>query len=292
MNIAIYGSCVSRDTCEFIAGSSVVTYVARQSVTSLIRPHQTSELNIATLDSPFQRRMVSSDLAGSGVDRILNGDEPIDVVLVDLIDERRGFWLFPNATTLTNSLEFEACGGQIYAKERGAKLIEFGSDEHFDHWKIGFQEFVKQMSEANLLDKCIHLDLEWARAVEGSPYPRDDLATHIGRRLRHIKRGFRGVRRNGMAEAKDVWRSFRTVQPTESEVFSDRGKVANERYFRYRKFANKLIPKKVTRNSFELRIALSHRWGPQPFHYRDKDYLGVAAAVQRVHNELRTGYDQ
>ena len=41
MKIAIFGSCVSRDTAEFMPDAEVVAYVARHSVTSLETPHGT-----------------------------------------------------------------------------------------------------------------------------------------------------------------------------------------------------------------------------------------------------------
>ena len=34
--------------------------------------------------------------------------QTIDVVLLDLVDERRGFWKFPDGTTMTNSIEVES----------------------------------------------------------------------------------------------------------------------------------------------------------------------------------------
>ena len=104
MKIAIFGSCVSRDTAEFIPDSDVVAYVARQSVASLDAPHGTQGIDLSELSSAFQKRMVTSDLKGNGVARIVKHADDLDLVLVDLVDERRGYWLFPDGTSMTNSL--------------------------------------------------------------------------------------------------------------------------------------------------------------------------------------------
>src|SRR5699024_2309999 len=125
MKIAIFGSCVSRDTCEFLPDAEVVAYVARHSVTSLESPHGTSGVDLSELTSTFQKRMVTSDLRGNGVERIVKHARDLDLVLIDLVDERRGYWLFPNGTTMTNSLEIESCGAARDARRAGARLVEF-----------------------------------------------------------------------------------------------------------------------------------------------------------------------
>ncbi|MDN6122440.1 MAG: DUF6270 domain-containing protein, partial [Brevibacterium sp.] len=128
MNIAIFGSCVSRDTCELAPDAAVVAYVARQSVTSLVTPHGEEDVELDELNSPFQVRMVTGDLEGNGVDRLVEVAKKIDLVLIDLVDERRGFWQFPDGTTMTNSIEIELCGAGMRSKRKGARLVEFGTD--------------------------------------------------------------------------------------------------------------------------------------------------------------------
>ena len=85
MKIAIFGSCVSRDTAEFMPEAEVVAYVARHSVTSLESPHGTAGIDLSDLTSAFQKRMVTSDLNGTGLDRIAKNAKDLDVVLLDLI---------------------------------------------------------------------------------------------------------------------------------------------------------------------------------------------------------------
>src|SRR5699024_5603388 len=105
----------------------------------------------------------------------------LDFVLIDLVDERRGFWRFPDGTTMTNSLEIESCGAAREARRVGARLIEFGTDEHFDAWKFGFEQLMAELKEASLWKRTILLDIEWAGAVDGAPHPQNDGLAKLGR---------------------------------------------------------------------------------------------------------------
>ncbi|WP_248279090.1 DUF6270 domain-containing protein [Brevibacterium sp. 'Marine'] len=281
MNIAIFGSCVSRDTCEFIPGANVLEYVARQSVTSLISPHGDRDVDISGLESPFQTRMVESDLLGSGADRVISHNKEIDVVLIDLVDERRGFWLFPDSTTITNSLEIESCGAADWAVGQGAELIEFATERHFEAWKHGFELLVTKLRDAQMWDRTILLDIEWARVFSGSLYPANETIAKLGRRWRQAQRGIRNAERqlssgHGVSSA---WKQLWNLKPTDAEEFADRAVRANHEYVRYRDFARSMVAATVTRESWELRINGDHKWGPQPFHYRDGDYKSVVESI-------------
>ena len=111
--------------------------------------------------------MVTSDLNGTGIERIVKNAKDLDVVLLDLVDERRGFWKFPDGTTMTNSLEVESCGAAREARRRGARLIEFGTDEHFSYWSTRLHKAHQGAQGSGLWEKTILLDIEWAGAVDG-----------------------------------------------------------------------------------------------------------------------------
>ena len=282
MKIAIFGSCVSRDTAEFLPEAEVVAYVARHSVTSLESPHGTAGIDLSDLNSAFQKRMVTNDLDGSGLERIVNNASDLDVVLLDLVDERRGFWQFPDGTTMTNSIEVESCGAAREARRSGARLIEFGSEEHFVRWKSGFVQLVDGLRDAGLWEKTILLDIEWAGAVDGAQHPQSDSLAKLGRSWRRLQRGSREASRRltrgqGIAEALT---SLRDVRPTEAEEYADRAAAANADYVRYRRFAMTMVKSTVTRSSSQLRISRDHKWGPQPFHYRDEDYRSIVQSVR------------
>lgn len=291
MNIAIFGSCVSRDTCEFLPEANVVAYIARQSVTSLQTPYGSDRVNTDVIESPFQRRMVLGDLDGTGTQNIAACEEPIDVVLIDLVDERRGFWRFPDGTSMNNSIEVEQNLLPAGGFDRGTRHVEFGADEHFRDWKQGFGILVDGLRVAGLLDRAIFIDTEWARAVEHAPQPREDWFAAVGRTMRRNQRRFRNAsrtitHRRGFREA---WQAFQSIEPTDAELFSNRAAAANIMLKRYRAEAQKKLPYRITRTSERLRINPQHRWGPQPFHYRDSDYVSIADSIieTSAHIKLR-----
>lgn len=281
MKIAIFGSCVSRDTAEFIPNAEIVAYVARHSVTSLETPHGTDGVDISGLDSAFQKRMVTGDLKGNGIARIVKSAKGLDFVLVDLVDERRGYWLFTDGTTMTNSLEVESCGAARDARRAGARLVEFGTDEHFESWKSGFEKLIEGLIAADLWDRTVLLDIEWAAAVDGARHPQNDRLAKLGRNWRKLQRGTREASRR-LSKGQSIgeaWRSLGTVKPTETEEYAHRAAGANEEYGRYRDAARMMVASTVTRTSSEVRISRSHKWGPQPFHYRDEDYQSIVRSV-------------
>ena len=282
MKVAIFGSCVSRDSVEFMPEAEVVAYVARHSVTSLESPHGADGIDLSELTSAFQERMVTNDLHGSGLERIVHTASDLDAVLLDLVDERRGFWEFPDGTTMTNSIEVESCGAAREARRGGARLIEFGDEEHFGRWKSGFIRLVGGLKSAGLWEKTILLDIEWAGAVDGAQHPQSDSLAKLGRNWRRLQRASREANRRltrgqGIAEALT---SLRNVKPTEAEEYADRAVAANADYVRYRRFAQSMVKSTVTRASSQVRINRRHKWGPQPFHYRDEDYRSIVQSVR------------
>lgn len=288
MKIAIFGSCLSRDTAEFIPEAEVVAYVARHSVASLETPHGTDGVDINGLNSSFQKRMVTSDLKGNGIARIVKNAKDLDLVLIDLVDERRGFWLLPDGTTITNSLEVESCGAARDVRRAGARLIEFGTDEHFEHWKSGFEKLIEGVKAAGLWDRTLLLDIEWAGAVDGAQHPKYDGMAKLGRKWRKLQRGTREAGR-GLSKGRGIgeaWASLWLVKPTEAEEYADRAATANSNYIRYRREARALTASSVIRSSTEVRIDREHKWGPQPFHYRKTDYLSIVRSILKQMKQI------
>lgn len=282
MNIAIFGSCVSRDTCEFIPDAKVLVYVARHSVTSLESPHGTKGVDISGLDSAFQKRMVTSDLQGSGIAKIVKAADGLDLVLLDLVDERRGYWLFSDGTTMTNSIEIESCGAARDARRAGARLVQFGSEEHFEAWRNGFSRLVDALRNAGLWQKTVFLDIEWAQSLDGAQHPKGKQIAKIRRGVRRLQRGFREATRSlSRGEpAHGIWSYLRHVQPTEAEIFADRAAAANLEYLRYRRVARSEVADTIRRRSDEVRISRDHKWGPEPFHYRNSDYVSIVQSLK------------
>ncbi|MCT1767500.1 DUF6270 domain-containing protein [Brevibacterium casei] len=284
MNIAIFGSCVSRDTSEFIPDANVIAYVARHSVTSLETPHGAEGVDLGQLRSSFQKRMVTSDLLGSGLKQVCDGRDAVDLVLIDLVDERRGFWSFPNGTTMTNSLEVEASGAGEAAEKAGARLVVFGSDEHFEAWSRGFAVLVEGLRGAGLWEKTIILDVEWACAVDGALHPQSHRMNKLGRKWRRLQRGVKEANRvlTDRRSIREALTSLTDVAPTEAEVFADRATAANREYVRYRNLARSQLRFAVVRSSSDVRIDRDHKWGPEPFHYRREDYESIVQSISAI----------
>lgn len=286
MKIAIFGSCVSRDTAEFITEAEVVAYVARHSVVSLESPLGTKGTDLSDLTSAFQNRMVSSDLKGTGIARNVKNANELDGVLIDLVDERRAFWLYPDGTTTTNSLEVESCGVARNARHAGARLMEFGTEEYFERWKSGFAMLIEGIIAADPRGRTVLLDIEWAGAIDGAQHPQQDRIAKLGRTWRKLQRGTREVGR-GLLNSRGVreaWSSLWSVKPTEAEDYADRAAAANANYSRYRKWALSLVASSLVRSSREVRIDRNHRWGTGPFHYREGGYLSIMRGIQEILN--------
>lgn len=291
MKIAIFGSCVSRDLVEFMPNSEVAVYIARQSVTSHLSPHGTDNADLDSLSSQFQLRMVRGDLSGNGIASICEQASDIDLVLVDLIDERRGYWLFPDGTTMTNSLEAESCGATAEAEKYGARLVRFGSDEHFDRWQRGFDKLVWALKKSGIWARTIFVDMEWAAAVEGARHPNNLQLAKVGRLIRKNRRRIKKLLREKPRKllTSSERETLLRIGPTDAEVFADRARDANAEYVRYRMFAQKQLAYSVTRQSHQSRINRNHKWGPQPFHFRDEDYVSVVERIEMYLNSSGIG---
>lgn len=291
MKIAIFGSCVSRDTVEAIPEAEVVHYIARHSVMSLLAPHGEDKIDLNGLSSNFQKRMVTNDLRGSGLEKILEAEGIPDIVLIDLIDERRGFWKFPDETNMTNSLELEACGGTESARRAGARLIEFGTNEHFRTWKLGFDQLINELKDADLYSHTVLLDLEWAVAMKGNAEPRVRALSSMGVVWRKTKRRTNRFRRslsNGNITTA-LTSLIGRVAPTQAEEYAQRAKVANKKYRRYREYARLKVLNTISREHDQLRIDPEHKWGPEPFHYDSAVYRSVAASIIDCVNAINGG---
>jgi len=288
MKIAIFGSCVSRDTAELIPKAEVAAYLARQSVTSLESPHGTAGIDLSGLSSAFQRRMVNSDLTGSGFATIAKHAKDLDVVLLDLVDERRGFWKFPDGSTMTNSIEIESCGAARAARREGARLIEFDTDEHFNRWRSGFELLVNGLKDAELWGKTILLDLEWAAAIVRSRHPRNYKTVQL-RRIARLTRRSMQLGKQAIAQGSSLTAlrgRIQSIQPTEAESYAIRALKANDEYRRYRNYAHSMVETAVSRKSSELRIDPEHKWGPQPFHYTLNNYQSVSEEILKTVNDF------
>ncbi|WP_157236675.1 XcbB/CpsF family capsular polysaccharide biosynthesis protein [Promicromonospora sukumoe] len=170
--VFIYGSCVSRDTFEHFDPEQfeLVQYVARQSALSATtRPVEL--MAPPTLESRFQQRMIAGDF-GSSLRRMLpDFAEHVDVLLVDLTDERLGVYLLPDGTVLTRSVELIQSGAENHLPQ-GTRHLPFGTQQHFEYWQGAIRALGESIRSMMPHVGIALLDIPWAEWSEsGQPTP-------------------------------------------------------------------------------------------------------------------------
>ncbi|GAA5022806.1 DUF6270 domain-containing protein [Terrabacter aeriphilus] len=172
--VFIHGSCVCRDTVEYFDPErlKLVGYVARQSLISSFGPKSEGWNDLDPgLDSPFQSQAVRGDLSASLVASLRASHDLIDVVWMDLVDERNGVLVSADGSVLTNSMEFSRSGlGEKIAPDH--VHVKFATDEHFKMWSAAVNELLVFLDGLGLRDKLLALQHDWAvRSVEGDVFP-------------------------------------------------------------------------------------------------------------------------
>ncbi|RKR18683.1 DUF6270 domain-containing protein [Arthrobacter oryzae] len=108
--VFIWGSCVSRDPFELETTVDLVDYRARASLGSAFADRPLgweTQVDIDSLASPFQRRMVTTDVTKTLAGDLRNTD--FDVLVLDFIDERMSTVEF-GGSVVTDSPELAATG--------------------------------------------------------------------------------------------------------------------------------------------------------------------------------------
>lgn len=142
ITVSIFGSCVSRDAFDAsVTDMRVAAYVSRSALASAFDdipfPSSLSQLDPEHLiKSPFQRKMIETDLAKNAGSILAAAQDGTDCYLVDLIDER-----FPivrhKGAVATMSLELKTCGA---ADRLAAPSIAWNTQEHFEGFCRGFDK--------------------------------------------------------------------------------------------------------------------------------------------------------
>ena len=170
--VFIYGSCVSRDTFEYLDPDQfeLVQYVARQSALSAYtRP--VTLIAPPNLESRFQQRMVAGDFASNLQTLVPELAPRTDLVLVDLTDERLGAFVLPDGSVVTRSTELIQAGVEQDLPE-GSQHMPFGSDLHFQYWTQGIQAIGQMLRYHMQNATVVLLDIPWAaRSESGDASP-------------------------------------------------------------------------------------------------------------------------
>lgn len=167
----IYGSCVSRDTFEFLRplGYELVDYVARQSLLSVFARLR-SEPPPFHASSRFQRRMIERDLGSALLPTLRERAPEIDLLLWDLCDERLGAYVLPRGVA-TRSVDTIATGLDE-AFEAEGDLLEFATDGHLALWTRRLRDLRSFLTQQGLLSRLVLLAPAWAETSSaGGPSP-------------------------------------------------------------------------------------------------------------------------
>lgn len=247
-NIAIYGSCATRDVFGILNPSdmTVVEYTARNSFASQFSKRGQLRIlksNLDNLSSGFQRRMVLRDFYKNFFET-LKGIE-FDCIVIDFIDERcrlleleSGILTYSNELALTKFLSTLADKGQF---------IHPNTDKHFERWRLGWDEFIRQANELGIKNKIVINRLFWASELENGEKFNDQTPGGYNQIL--IQQSNQYLKRLYDYCAKDIaTNALITYQPEEF--------VANSK----------------------------HKWGIAPFHYVDALYCSTHKQLLSILN--------
>lgn len=173
LRIFIAGSCVSRDTFEYLVPESftLLEYVARQSLASAFGPTADPPLDLSLLTSPFQRRMLDWDAASRLPDLVRESAGDVDVLLWDIVDERLGLVQPPEGGVLTSSVELRD------AESRGLTPSPldgpaFGTPRHRTLFARALERWRRLLDDLDLRERTVLLAPRWAEvSTAGEPVP-------------------------------------------------------------------------------------------------------------------------
>ena len=159
----IYGSCVSRDTFEYLDKGefSLLRYVARSSLVSAFSPPGPVPLAQGHGLSPFQLRQVETDAASGLLPLLRELADRVDLLLWDLCDERMGLFDVGDGRVVTRSVELLRAQTQSEILNT-ARLIDFGTDEHLSRFQKALERFAAHLDQSNLLGKILLVAPRWA----------------------------------------------------------------------------------------------------------------------------------
>ena len=157
----LYGSCVSRDMFEFLNPQrfTLDRYIARQSLISAYSP--TRQLPPAGPALGFRERTLRDDAFASLPVNLAERAALLDLLVIDLVDERLGVYALENGAYITRSIELIQCGQEPKIMKQG-RLVPYGSDEHLALWQDAFTRLVADLKMLDLFDKTVVLGIPWA----------------------------------------------------------------------------------------------------------------------------------
>lgn len=160
--VFIYGSCVARDTAEYLPENyRVMGYTARHSLLSWGTDASYKLPAALELSNKFQDRMLRADWAGNSLDSLIATVDQCDLILWDIFDERHGVHWFSTGEVVTRSIDLVASKPAMGLIEEGTH-VALGAEEHFQSWCEKADEFITALTEQGALDKVRVLRVPWA----------------------------------------------------------------------------------------------------------------------------------
>lgn len=157
--------------------------------------------------------MVTSDWRGDLWDRV-DAAGQVDLVLIDLVDERHGvFWFMDGgvATKSIDALSSKALMSQLPEDQ----WVPFGSSLHLEAWKDAVEDFDTQLRSRGLREKVVVIDVPWAdRDRDGNSVPSSmgTTASEANKKYvpyyRHLRKiGFHTVKVDGpvLGDSQHQW---------------------------------------------------------------------------------------
>ncbi|MGC0274671.1 DUF6270 domain-containing protein [Pseudactinotalea sp. Z1739] len=167
--VLLYGSCVSRDMYEYLGPDHVLNgYTARQSLISTT----TESVDLPEdpdLASTFQQRMVVNDFASSMRSALAQQADDIDVLVLDLVDERLGVVALGDGEYVTRSQEL-LDSNLLQHFPDASPMIAFGSNEHFALWLPAASAFIGLLRQTGLIERTLLIEATFASHTDvGTP---------------------------------------------------------------------------------------------------------------------------
>lgn len=168
----VYGSCVTRDAFEMDGAPPLAAYITRSTVSSAFAavPGGLQELDLSANPSPFQRRMVLTDVHKRLAEQLRA--HTAGPVLLDFIDER---------------LDVRMIGGSIITQSPELLrsmppaplelLIQSGSPAHRAAFRIGLQHLVSVVDPSRIVVNRVYwseVDNRGERVVDGETAARNN----------------------------------------------------------------------------------------------------------------------
>lgn len=155
----------------YAAPHQVVRYIARQSWCSIGNVVATPLLRTTKLSSPFQDRSFQGDLSGNALDQIQSAAEahPDASLLMDLTDERGGFYAGPDGEIVTHNSDAAPSG--IYTRlPAGWQHVAFGSLPYALAFATAADQLKLGLQEINLWQRTKILGNLWAETGTDTSY--------------------------------------------------------------------------------------------------------------------------